>query len=163
MPPSIREVLARIAAELEEEEIRDEFEALRSRRATWEEVLDAIRTAPAEARRELRTLLAAEPELAGGAAAAMETAAGANGGGGGGAGAGDGSEAEAAPAPQRAPRRRTRPGRKSGAAYDWYIDEASGEIVRSPVAIVYSGPDEPDEVEMAPLPPEEDLDEESRE
>lgn len=44
-------------------------------------------------------------------------------------------------------RRRTRPGRKSGAAYDWTLDD-DGEVVRSDVAVVYSGEDEPDEVEL---------------
>lgn len=41
----------------------------------------------------------------------------------------------------------TRPGRKSGAAYDWYIGE-DGQVVQSDTAIVYSGEDEPESVAL---------------
>lgn len=41
----------------------------------------------------------------------------------------------------------TRPGRKSGAAYDWYIGE-DGTVVQSETAIVYSGEDEPESVPL---------------
>ncbi len=41
----------------------------------------------------------------------------------------------------------TRPGRKSGAAYDWYVGE-DGQIIQSETAIVYSGEDEPESVPL---------------
>lgn len=49
------------------------------------------------------------------------------------------------------PARRTRPGRKTGMAYQWDVDD-EGNVVELDVARVYSGDDEDDEVE---LPPEE--------
>lgn len=48
--------------------------------------------------------------------------------------------------------KRTRPGRRSGAVYDWFVDE-NGKVVKAEVAKVYTGEDEPDEVE---LPEDED-------
>lgn len=42
---------------------------------------------------------------------------------------------------------KTRPGRKSGAAYDWYVGE-DGQIIDSETAIIYSGPDEPESVAL---------------
>lgn len=150
---SIREVLARVARELEDEETAEEFEKLKNRKVTVEDIRDAIRDAPPEARAEIREILRDEgvldeddqlpkkrkPEPPPAPTDTVDE----------GAGNGKGS------------RRRTRPGRKSGGAYDWYVDEETGEVVRSPVAVVYSGADEPDEVEM--LPPEDELEEEEEE
>lgn len=45
------------------------------------------------------------------------------------------------------PAAKTRPGRKSGMAYDWTVDD-DGNVVESATAIVYTGEDEPDEVEL---------------
>lgn len=42
---------------------------------------------------------------------------------------------------------RTRPGRKSGALYEFTVDDA-GNVQRVDIPTVYSGPDEPDEVEL---------------
>lgn len=44
-------------------------------------------------------------------------------------------------------RKRYRPGRKSGAAYDWTVDE-NGDVVDLEVATVWTGGDEPDRVEL---------------
>lgn len=54
-----------------------------------------------------------------------------------------------APAPddKPPPERRTRPGRKTGQAYDWDVDE-QGKVTKIGVATIYSGEDEPDEVEI---------------
>jgi hypothetical protein len=41
----------------------------------------------------------------------------------------------------------TRPGRKAGNAYDWDVDD-DGKVIELPVARVYSGEDEPDEVAL---------------
>lgn len=48
--------------------------------------------------------------------------------------------------------KRTRPGRKSGAAYEWYVDD-DGKVVKTDIAHIYNGPDEESEVE---LPAEEE-------
>jgi len=55
-------------------------------------------------------------------------------------------KAEPAPAPAPAAKR-TRPGRKSGMAYEWYVDDA-GKVVKTDIANIYNGADEPDEVEL---------------
>ncbi len=57
------------------------------------------------------------------------------------------------PKPKREPKpveekpRRTRPGRKSGSPYQWYVDD-DGRVQRSDIPVVYNGDDEPDEVEL---------------
>src|SRR5215469_12390152 len=40
------------------------------------------------------------------------------------------------PRRERKPKPRTRPGRKSGAAYDWWVDDETGEIVKLDMARV---------------------------
>jgi hypothetical protein len=51
------------------------------------------------------------------------------------------------PEAEKTPRRRTRPGRKNGAAYGWWVDD-DGNVVKIDGARIYSGDDEPDEVEL---------------
>ena len=51
------------------------------------------------------------------------------------------------------PKRRTRPGRKKGNAYQWTVDD-NGNVQKTDIAHIYSGEDEPDEVEI-PEPEEE--------
>lgn len=51
------------------------------------------------------------------------------------------------PAPNSSPKKKTRPGRKSGAAYDWTVDD-DGHVQHSDVAVIYTGADEDDEVEL---------------
>jgi len=46
-----------------------------------------------------------------------------------------------------APRKRMRPGRKSGMAYDWTVDD-DGQVVDLDIAAVWTGEDEPDRVEL---------------
>lgn len=43
--------------------------------------------------------------------------------------------------------RRTRPGRKSGSAYQFHVDD-DGRVHRTDIAHIYNGEDEPDEVEL---------------
>jgi hypothetical protein len=43
--------------------------------------------------------------------------------------------------------KKTRPGRKSGMAYDWDVDD-DGKVVKADTAIVWTGADEDDEVEL---------------
>jgi hypothetical protein len=59
-------------------------------------------------------------------------------------GRGDGSHAGDEGGARRA---KTRPGRKSGAAYDWTIND-DGEVEQLDVAQVYGGEDEPERVEL---------------
>lgn len=59
-------------------------------------------------------------------------------------------EPEKEPEPEEEPEpsaRRTRPGRKSGSAYTYTINE-DGNRVEVDIPTIYSGPDEPDEVEL---------------
>ena len=56
---------------------------------------------------------------------------------------------EPKPNPQPAVEARTRPGRKKGKAYGWTVDDA-GVVVKTDIAHIYSGEDEPDEVELPP-------------
>ena len=56
---------------------------------------------------------------------------------------------EPKPDPQPAAETRTRPGRKKGKAYGWTVDDA-GAVVKTDIAHIYSGEDEPDQVELPP-------------
>jgi hypothetical protein len=56
------------------------------------------------------------------------------------------AKAEPDPKPKR-----TRPGRKAGAAYNWYLDD-DDVVQRSDIPVVYNGDDEPDEVELPDEP-----------
>jgi hypothetical protein len=58
-------------------------------------------------------------------------------------------ETEPEPEPEEPEARRTRPGRRSGAAYMWTVDD-DGNRVELDIPSVYSGADEPDEVELPP-------------
>jgi hypothetical protein len=163
--PKLKDVLARIARELEDEELREEFAELKSRRASWEDVLEAIRNAPPEGRAELREIMLAEIAAAAEGDDEDELPAPQGKGGRRDAGEDDGTEEDnvgggKGGGKKKKVRRRVRPGRRSGMAYDWYVDEETGEIVRSPVAVIYSGEDEPDEVEMLPIEEEGEEEEE---
>lgn len=137
-PPSVREVLARVARELEDEETKDDLQELKSRKPTWEDVRDALANMPPEERAKVRALLIEE-----GAPVDKN-------------GKGKGKAKKVDPTDdddddkdddKPTPQRRARPGRKSGMAYDWYVDD-DGNVVRDGMAHVFSGEDEPDEVEM---------------
>jgi phenylpyruvate tautomerase PptA (4-oxalocrotonate tautomerase family) len=47
--------------------------------------------------------------------------------------------------------KKTRPGRKSGSAYQWYTDD-EGRVVKTDIPQVYQGADEADEVELPEEP-----------
>lgn len=53
------------------------------------------------------------------------------------------------PKPPKPPpaEKQLRPGRRSGMAYDWWVDD-EGQVTKLDVARVYNGEDEPDEVEI---------------
>lgn len=142
----LKDVLARIVRELEDEEAKDEVRELREQLAAGNKVSladirEAISSASPEERASIRELLAEElngkePPADGGKQEPPKRK----------------RKEDPTPPPTG---RRTRPGRKSGAAYDWYVDD-DGKVVRSPTAVIYSGEDEPDEVEMLPEPDDDD-------
>lgn len=145
MPNKLADVLSRIASELKDEEAKDEVRELRDalaegKRVSIADIREAISEAPPEERAQLRAILAEELD---GAPA---------------------PKSDDEPKPPRKKKdppaptpsgRKTRPGRKSGMAYDWDVDD-DGKVYRSPTAMIYSGEDEPDEVEMFPEPEDED-------
>jgi hypothetical protein len=51
------------------------------------------------------------------------------------------------PADPPAAEKKTRPGRKKGNAYSWTVDD-TGKVQKTDIAHIYSGEDEPDEVEL---------------
>lgn len=55
--------------------------------------------------------------------------------------------APAADPPPDPPTAKTRPGRKKGQAYQWTVD-GKGKVQRTDIAHIYSGEDEPDQVEI---------------
>lgn len=143
----LQDVLRRIITEMDDEEAKDEMRELRDQlkqgqKVSVADIREAIAAAPPEERAALRELLAEELNDDGNPPPADD-------------GNGDDKgKGKRKPNPKPpATKRNVRPGRKSGAAYDWYVDD-DGKVVRSPTAVIYSGEDEPDEVEM--LPPEDD-------
>ena len=51
--------------------------------------------------------------------------------------------------------RRVRPGRKSGKAYGWTVDQ-TGQVQKVDIATIYNGPDEPEEVELDDEPSDDE-------
>lgn len=148
MPSTLKDVLAKIVKELDDEEAKDEIRDLRDqlaqgKRVTLADIREAIAEAPPEDRAAIRELLAEELD---GQPVADPPAPDDDGKG----------KGKRKPKPEP-PKRSTRPGRRSGQAYDWFVDD-DGQVVRSNVAVIYSGEDEPDEVEMLPPDPKPDDD-----
>ena len=140
----LRTVLERLATELKDEESREELDELRDQigeghRLTYQDLLDVIAEAPPEERAKLRALLA--DELEDDDVTPPPTPPKKKKG-----------DPEPPPNDDPAPPsgRRTRPGRRSGQAYDWAVDEETGQVVKAPMAYIYSGDDEPEEVELMP-------------
>lgn len=149
MASDIRTILTRLLKELDSEEEKELLESLKGKKLTHEELLEAIRSMPPEHRKEVREALAEVKEE-------IE------------------EEEETKPKPkptaeeeeeeeeETKPKNRTRPGRKSGKAYGWWVGE-DGEIVKLDIARIYTGEDEPDEVEMLPKDEEEEEEENEEE
>lgn len=140
----LRSVLERIAAELKDEEAQDELAELREEIRTGgklsiADLRDLIAEAPAEERAELRALLAEAADDEPPTPPRQRKPAATY------------DEPPAGDPPPPDPNRRVRPGRKSGNAYDWGVDEETGEIVKAPMAYIFTGDDEPDEVELMPV------------
>lgn len=146
----IREILRRVLSELDQEEQNELLLSLKDKKLSGKELVDAIRELPPEERAAVREAFIEVAESEGGReekkeAKELEKEAEKeeenN--------LGNESEKE-----KKEKKRKTRPGRKHGKAYGWYIDD-KGRVKVSDVAQVYSGEDEPDEVELYPDDEEE--------
>jgi len=143
MPVDIKQILQRVLNEVEEEERNDLLLELKDRKLTGKELAEAIRNLPDDERAEVRDAFISVVEKDGGRGekkiaddlekeAEHEEES-------------KGVEEEKKDTEDK--KRKTRRGRKNGRAYDWYVDD-KGRVIVSDVATVYSGEDEPDEVEM---------------
>ncbi len=157
MPTDIKEIFRRVIEQLDEEERNDLLLELKDKKLSGKEIADAIRELPEEERQSIREAFISEAS-SGDPATRKE---------------GDKLEKEAEKEEEEGglpvtdketeKKKKTRPGRKSGRAYGWYVDE-KGRVKVSDVATVYSGEDEPDEVELYPDDEDEDeLDDEDGE
>lgn len=142
MPTDIKEIFRRVIDQLDEEERNDLLLELKDKKLSGKELADAIRELPEDEKAAVREVFISVAEKTGGPAEKKE------------AGKLE-DEAEKEEEQQGAPvdetktekKRKARPGRKNGRAYGWYVDE-KGRVKVSDVATVYSGDDEPDEVEL---------------
>lgn len=144
MPSDIKDILRRVIEQIDQEEQNLLLDELKNKKLTSAELVDAIRDLPPAERAAVREAFISVAEDDGSRqdksaakeldkeAQKEEEARGVE---------GDAVEEE------KKKKGKTRPGRKSGKAYGWYIDE-KGRVKVSDVAQVYSGEDEPDEVEM---------------
>lgn len=140
----MKKILARLLDEMDKEDKDDLLEELKGKKLTGSELLEAIKELDADSRAEVRKLLAeVEEEIKEEKKEEKDDKKEEK---------EDEKEDE-----KKDPKRRTRPGRKSGRAYGWWIDD-DGEVVKLDIARVYSGEDEPDEVDLLPKEEEEDDD-----
>lgn len=151
MPTDIKEIFRRVIEQLDQEEQADLLNELKDKKLTGKEIADAIRELPENERASIREAFISE-STSGDPATRKE---------------GEKLEKEAEKEEEegglpvseegKTKKKKTRPGRKNGRAYGWYVDE-KGRVKVSDVATVYSGEDEPDEIELL-----EDEDEEEDE
>lgn len=146
----MKEILRRLLEEVDKEEKDELLDSLKGKKLTGEELLEAIRGLPPEARKEVREALAdvkeeleEEEEKKPKVRKAELTD----------------EEKEEEEEEEKKPKTRTRPGRKSGRAYGWWVDD-KGEVIPLDIARIYSGEDEPDTVELLPKDEEEEEEEE---
>jgi hypothetical protein len=156
MPADIKQILQRVLNEVEEEERNDLLLELKDRKLTGKELAEAIRNLPDNERAEVREAFISVVETQGGGpekrvAKQMEDEAEKE---------EEASDVGVAPKEPEEKKGKTRRGRKNGRAYDWYVDD-KGRVIVSDVATVYSGEDEPDEVEMWNDDEEEEEEEEA--
>lgn len=154
MPTDIKEIFRRVIEQLDEEERNDLLLELKDKKLSGKELADAIRELPENERASVREAFI-DVASTGDPSTRKE---------------GDKLEKEAEKEEEQGglpvekkegevetKKRKTRPGRKNGRAYGWYVDE-KGKVKVSDVATVYSGDDEPDEIDL--LDDEEDEEEE---
>lgn len=154
MARDIKEIFQKVLNEIDEDERNDLLMELKNKKLTASELVDAIRALPENEKQEVREAFITEGIREKGqiGAAAKELDKDAQ------------QEEEHDPnveagkeVPKEEKKKKTRPGRKSGRAYDWYVDD-KGRVVVTDVATVYSGDDEPDEVETWDQEEEEEED-----
>lgn len=147
----MKKILQRLVEEMDKEDRETILEELKGKKLTGGELLEAIKELDAESRAEVRQLLAEVQEEVKEEEKEEEKKEEEK---------EDETEDEAED--KKKNKARTRPGRKSGRAYGWWIDE-DGEVIKLDIARVYSGPDEPDEVELLPKEETEDETEDDNE
>jgi hypothetical protein len=140
MPTDIKEVLQKVLAEIDTQEKNDLLMELKNKKLTAQELVDAIRALPDDEKAAVREAFIdagiREKGQVGAAAKELDKEAQKE----------EEHDPDAEPK-DTIPKKKTRPGRKSGRAYDWYVDD-KGKVIVTDVATVYSGEDEPEEVEM---------------
>lgn len=148
MPADIKEVLRRVLDELDTEERNALLLEMQNKKLSAKELADAIREMPAEERATIRDAFIDVAETEGGRAEKKEAKELDE----------EAQQEEEAKGVETLPekKKKTRPGRKHGRAYGWTVK--NGKVVLTDVATVYSGEDEPEEVEM--MDDEENEDEE---
>lgn len=139
MPADIKEVLRRVVDELDTEERNALLLEMQNKKLTAKELADAIREMPVEERATIRDAFIDVAETEGGRAEKKEAKVLEE-------EAQHEEEAKGVETPEEKPKKKTRPGRKHGRAYGWTVK--NGKVVLTDVATVYSGEDEPDEIEM---------------
>jgi hypothetical protein len=143
MPLDLKKFLQKMLAELEDEERNDLLLELKDKKLTSNELVEAIRDLPENERAAVREAFISAAETEGGPKERKQA---------------DKLEADAEKEEENSgivvegekeekSKKKTRTGRKHGRAYDWYVDD-KGRVKVTDVAQVYSGEDEPDEVEM---------------
>lgn len=143
----IKDLFRRLADELDKEERDELLEEMKGRKLTGEELLEAIKSLDPQARAEVRKVLAEVEEEIEEEKEKEKPKPKPN------------AEEEAEGEEEKPkPKRNVRPGRKSGRAYGWWVDE-NGKVIQLDIARVYSGEDEPDEVEMLPVEEKEEEEE----
>jgi len=155
MPADIKEIFRRVIEQLDEQERNDLLLELKDKKLTGKELVEAIRDLPADERAAVReAFLSVEEDTPGTGlkkeAKELEKDAEKD---------EEAKTVEDGKEEDEKKKRKTRPGRKAGRAYSWYVDE-KGRVKVSDVAQVYSGEDEPDEVELYPDDEEEEKEEE---
>ena len=140
MATDVKEILRRVLDELDTQERNDLLLELQNKRLTGKEIADAIREMPPAERAAVREAFIEVAEDEGGReekkqAKELEKEAEHE------------EEAKGVEKPiEEEKKRKTRAGRKHGRAYNYTVK--NGKVILTDVATIYSGEDEPDEVEL---------------
>jgi hypothetical protein len=145
----LTEMLAKVSGSRQRDDLEARFKALEERKTDLKlaDVLSALEHASDEELAALESSALGDLVRQARAAEALDTTAPAD------------DDAGAAGRGTAKPKRRTRPGRKAGQAYGWWVG-ADGQVEKLDIARVYTGEDEADEVDLPPVeietPPEEE-------
>jgi hypothetical protein len=143
MPTDIKEIFRRVIDQLDEAERNDLLLELKDKKLSGKELADAIRELPEDEKAAVRDAFLSVAESSSPDAQTKKEAGKLE------DEAEKDDEAETVIEKDEGKKKKSRPGRKNGRAYGWYVDE-KGKVKVSDVATVYSGEDEPDEVELYP-------------